>query len=224
MMANTSGSVGNRRSARVIGARVALCGVAAVAALVLAGACAKPLAPPGVTPSSPVATGATASPTVKPSPKPTVDPMLVVTPKGVGPYLIGVTLASLQSKGQVVDLEDSPICPGVKFGRSTGKYAGKLRLVFGADGKLWHFETSDTTLQTTVGARVGMKIATIAGLYGAKATVYPQTGSALGGVLAEGSGGLAVVFLEGPDDRAASLIVGPTELLEAFATGNSEGC
>lgn len=219
------------RSTRCRATLGAASAVATFAVVLFAGACTKPAPGPGPgatgTPSA-AATSAAASPSPSPSAStsktPTVDPAKVFATNGIGPYGIGKSLADLDSKGLVTGLFDSPICPGVKIGESTGAYAGKLRLAFGADGKLWYIDTNATDLQTPSGGKIGMTIAALKALYGSKGTVIPKSGPNIGGLLVKVSGStLGIVFLEDNAGKAYSMSAGPVDMIESFAKGG-EGC
>jgi hypothetical protein len=205
---------------------VAATAVAAAAALLTA-ACAKPAGPPGgagTVVASPAATATSSSPgpIVTTSSAPTVDPALIFAADGIGPYQLGRDLAALDAQGLVTDLFNSPICPGVKIGESTGAYAGKLRLAFASNGKLWYIDTSSEDYQTPSGGKIGMTIVALKALYGSKGTVIPKSGPNIGGLLVP-AGALGIVFLGDGAGKAYSMSAGPLEVVESFAKGG-EGC
>jgi hypothetical protein len=156
----------------------------ALAALGLAGAiavagCGTGTPPPSGTPTptgstptaaSSVATrpSATASPgagigtSATPTP-PQTDPATVFGADGIGPYLVGATLADLMTRGQVTGVADTAAAP-------TGGYADLLALSF-SGGQLVSVRTTSATLVTPSGAKVGMSLADAQSLYGGRAKV-----------------------------------------------------
>lgn len=168
--------------------------------LVAAGACAKKGEPsvastlPSITTGPTSTTGAATPDPVKTSAAPPVDPAIIFAADGIGPYELGKSLAGLDASDLVTGLFNSPICPGVTIGEATGKYAGKLRLAFNTDEKLWYIDTDSTSFQTPSGGKVGMTMAKLKSIYGSKGTQIPSGGGHIGGLLVPVSGGQGIVL------------------------------
>ncbi|MFC6021914.1 hypothetical protein ACFP2T_37855 [Plantactinospora solaniradicis] len=90
---------------------------------------------------------------------------------GIGPYRIGVsTLAGLTRRGLVTDVQEEPTCTGYHAAAATGRYADKLLFKF--EGELLvQISTTDPTILTRDGGRVGLTLADLAARYGSRGEI-----------------------------------------------------
>ena len=145
-------------------------GLAGVLAVTLTACGGDPPAPGPSAPASGSASPAAPTPTAAPSAAPSgsasptvappTDPATVFAADGIGPYVIGSTLADLTTRSLVTGVVDSELCAGAKGATATGRYAGQLSLTFNAD-ELRSVHTTSPDLVTPSGARVGMTLAQI---------------------------------------------------------------
>lgn len=179
----------------------------------------------GTTPSpgGPSAT-ATASPSLSPSPTPPpTDPAIVFAADGIGKYLIGTPLASLQGSTLISDLVESPHCSDAFGAKATGTYAGKVSLTF-RGGKLIAIHTDSTSLVTPSGAKVGMAVAEVQSIYAARATLITGTlGNKALSVRVPASTLAIVFYLDATNTKVAAMGAGEAQPLEDAAR-NGEGC
>jgi hypothetical protein len=177
--------------------------------------------------SQPPTTG-TATPSPGPSRTPTAtapptDPVIVFAADGIGGYLIGTSLSDLTARGLVKSTADSPSCADAKTADTTGAYAGKVSLTFRA-GKLSAVHTTSTGYVTPSGAKVGMTLAALQGLYGDRGMVITgQLGNKAYSVRVPATPLALVFFLDQTNTTVASMSGGEAQPLEnAARTG--EGC
>jgi len=184
----------------------------------------------GPTPGPGTTTGAvssataspSASPTLSPTPPPT-DPAIVFAADGLGAYVIGTALSDLSSRGLITGVVESKLCADSKGANATGRYAGQLTFSFLAN-RLVAVHTTAPGLVTPSGARVGMSLDAIQGIYGSRGTLITGTHGNKALVVRVPASGLAIVFyLDPTNTKVASMSGGEGERLEdAARTG--EGC
>ena len=218
---------GARLAARVVGLVVGLVG------LTVAGCGGDPPAPEASAPPSGTASAAATTPTATPSPAPSgsvsptaappTDPAIVFAADGIGPYVIGSALADLTGRALVTGVVDSELCAGAKGANATGRYAGQLSLTF-VGNELRSVHTTSTDLVTPSGARVGMSLAEVRGIYGSRGSLITGTLGNQAFVVRVPASVLAIAFyLDASNTRVASISAGDAQSLEdAARTG--EGC
>jgi hypothetical protein len=189
---------------------------------------------PSPTGQGPTATGSAApgatTPAVSPSasrtPPPTApptDPVVVFAADGIGGYRIGAQLSDLIATHLIISASDSPSCTDAKTADTTGVYAGKVSLTIRAS-KLSAIHTTSTAYVTPSGAKVGMTLATLQGLYGDRGTVITgQLGNKAYSVRVPATQLALVFFLDQTNTTVTSMSGGEAQPLEdAVRTG--EGC
>ena len=189
---------------------------------------AAPSASPTPSPSPAPSPTMTPAPTATPSP--TTDPAIVLAANGIGPYVVGASLADLQPRGLLTNVEPSFHCDASwQGGEATGRYAGQLWVTFYL-GRLIDVHTFSTQLVTPSGARVGMTLTELQDIYGSRGTLItgdPQiTGTndprALSVRVPNSDLGI-VFFLDETSTKASSMSAGQVERLEQMAVFG-EGC
>lgn len=202
------------------------CGVAAV---MLASGCGGGTPPTSPTPDPTGSGSPSASATAEPSPSttptiaPPADPATVFAADGIGPYVIGSTLADLTSRSLLVDVVDSELCTDVKSASATGRYSGALSFTF-KGGTLTAIHTTSTDLVTPSGARVGMTLAELESIYGTRGTLITGTLGNKAFAVRVPTSVLGIVFyLDPTNTRVASMSAGNADDLEDAARAG-EGC
>jgi hypothetical protein len=183
-----------------------------------------PAGPSSTTSASPTTSGSpdASSATTSPTPTaPATDPAIVFAADGIGPYVIGVALADLQAHGQVTNLSSSPFCTNYTGGEATGRYAGTITLTFHL-GHLTQIHTLSNQYVTPSGAKLGMTLSDLQGIYGARGTLITGALSKGFSVRVE-STGLAIVFLIDSSGNANAMSGGEATPLED-AVVHGEGC
>jgi hypothetical protein len=200
----------------------------AVAGLVMvgAGACNRsPKTEPTTTATSPTPT-ATATPSATASPSPTppaTDPAIVFAADGIGPYLIGAAMSELKARALLVNIVESPFCTDTFGAEGTGAYAKKITMTF-RHGLLSAVHTSSNTFVTPSGARVGMTLSAVQGIYGSRATLLTGTlGNKALSVRVPASG-LAIIFYVGSSGTSIDAMSGGEAQPLEDAVHNGEGC
>ncbi|HEX6871497.1 MAG TPA: hypothetical protein VF163_10405 [Micromonosporaceae bacterium] len=176
----------------------------------------------GTTP--PARPSATVSPTPTSSPSPTpppTDPAIVFAADGIGIYVIGKSMAELSSG--LTAIVESPFCADAKGAEATGRYAGQLTFTFKA-GRLVSVHTNSAALVTPSGARVGMSLANLQQVYGARGTLITGTLGNKGYIVRVPASGLAIMFYLDPSNtKVAAMSGGEAQGLED-AVRHGEGC
>ena len=177
-------------------------------------------ATPSTTPSASASPGAT---TPSASPSPTPDAALVLAADGIGPYVVGAALSDLQARNLVTGIYISQTCSDAKGAEAAGRYAGQITLSFKAE-RLYAVNTHSTSLVTPSGARVGMTLAQLQGVYGSRGTLMTGVLGNKAYIVRVMASGLAIVFyLDATNARVAAMSGGEaTPLEEAARVG--EGC
>ena len=202
--------------------------LALAAALSLA-ACHGSPPPSGPGPTGSPAAGATTpvgSPSASRTPAPTApptDPVVVFAADGIGGYRIGSELSDLIATHLITNAADSASCTDAKTADTTGAYAGKVSLTFRAS-KLSAIHTNSTAYVTPSGAKVGMTLTALQGIYGTRGTVITgQLGNKAYSVRVPATQLGLVFFLDQSNTTVASMSGGVAQPLEdAARTG--EGC
>ncbi len=191
---------------------------------------------PSVAPTSPDATPSpsqtpaaatavpSASPVATPSPtEPAIDQATVLAANGIGPYVVGARLATLESQGLVSNVEPSFHCDDEWQGaEATGRYAGHLHLSFYL-GRLTDVHTASTELVTPSGAQVGMTLTELRRIYGQRGTLIDDN-SAFQAFSVHVPDGLGIVFfLDETNTMVRSMSAGEVEWLDVAAVVG-EGC
>jgi len=203
--------------------------VIAVAAL-FAGGCkgrnaeTSPTAGPSATASPTPSATPTAGPTgsATPTASPT-DPATVFAADGIGPYVISTSLSDLQSRALVQSIVENVHCATYQGAEATGRYAGQLTLTFRL-GRLVTLHTESTVLVTPSGARVGMTLSQLRGVYGTRGTLITGTLGNKAYLVRVPASGLAIAFfMDSAGTTVRSMSGGEAQSLEdAARTG--EGC
>jgi hypothetical protein len=175
---------------------------------------------------APGATTPAASPSPSRTPPPTApptDPVIVFAADGIGGYRIGTQLSDLIATHLISGATDSPSCTDAKTADTTGVYAGKVSLTIRAS-KLSAVHTTSTAYVTPSGAKVGMTLATLQGIYGDRGTVITgQLGNKAYSVRVPATQLALVFFLDQTNTTVTSMSGGEAQPLEdAVRTG--EGC
>ena len=167
---------------------------------------------------------AMASPVATPSPEPTSEAATVLAADGIGPYVVGATLADLESSGLVANVAASTNCDASWQGAdATGRYEGQLRITF-QQGRLIDVATQSTELETPSGARVGMPLAELQRIYGSRGTLINGVSGNQAFSVRVPQTALGIVFyLEETNTRAMAMSAGEVERLEQTAV-IGEGC
>ncbi len=211
---------------RRTGTRAVIALLALTALTVLAGCNRNGATPPPAGISTTPATTATASPTPTGTPSPTpppTDPAIVFAADGIGPYVIGTSLTDLQDHGSLANIEESPFCTDAKGADATGLYAGKITLTF-RSGRLTAIHTLSTAYVTPSGARIGMSLTALQGIYGSRGTLINGSLSNKGYSVRVAATGLAIVFLlDSTNTKVAAMSGGEAQALED-AVRHGEGC
>jgi hypothetical protein len=189
---------------------------------------------PSPTGQAPTATGSpppgATTPAVSPSPSrtptptaPPTDPVVVFAADGIGGYRIGSQLSDLIATRLITTATDSASCVDAKTSDTTGAYAGKVSLTFRA-GKLSAIHTTSTAYVTPSGAKVGITLAALQGIYGDRGTVITgRLGNKAYSVRVPATQLALVFFLDQTNTTVASMSGGEAQPLEdAVRTG--EGC
>jgi hypothetical protein len=153
----------------------------------------------------------------------------VLAANGIGPYVVGASLAELQSRTLVTNVEGSFHCDDSwQGGEATGLYAGRLWVTFYL-GRLIDVHTSWTELVTPSGARVGMTLTELQNIYGSHGTLItgmddsPVTENQALSVRVPDTELGIVFYLDNTNAKSDSMSAGKVERLEQMAVVG-EGC
>jgi hypothetical protein len=186
---------------------------------------ASPTSSPTPSPSPTPVPTATPAPTATPSP--TTDPAIVLAANGIGPYVVGASLADLESRGLLTNVEPSFHCDASWHGGyTTGPW--HLWVTFYL-GRLIDVHTMSTELVTPSGARVGMTLTELQDIYGTNGTLITGAddspaieNQALSVRVPDTDLGI-VFYLDNANEKADSMSAGKVERLEQIAVVG-EGC
>jgi hypothetical protein len=180
---------------------------------------ATPTATAAATAAVAVATpSATAAPTVSGGAQPTDQ----VHPTGIGPFLVGVPLAGLQSSGAISNVQPIAQCPTWTTADGTGDYAF-VHATFSKGALVW-IEVKTGTVSTVEGAMLGMALDEVAGIYSGKGVALTNAsgGTALG-VAGDPSTGTGLLLRTSVDAQISVIEAGTYDLLKLrFVDG--KGC
>ena len=171
---------------------------------------------PATSSAAPAPTTAAPAPTT-PAP-PAAEPLAAA---GIGPYAVGAKLAALKTSGVLTKLNESTGCPGWATAEGTGVYAGKVAVIFYGGAVNW-IEVKSPTLPTMDGAKVGMTLAAVKGIYGSKGMELTD-GMGAKAFSVHGKGGLGLFFRTAKDGTVSVIEAGKYETLE-FRFTEGEGC
>jgi hypothetical protein len=152
----------------------------------------------------------------------------VLAANGIGPYVVGASLADLQSRGLLTNVEPSFHCDASwQGGHATGRYAAQLTWVTFHLGRLVDVHTSSIELVTPSGARVGMSLTELQGIYGDRGTIVTRGDGwmayqALSVRVPNTELGI-VFYLDETNSKVRSMGAGEVQALEDLAR-NGEGC
>jgi hypothetical protein len=197
--------------------------------LVAAAGCGQGTPPPSGSPTPATSTTSSvpsptpsAVPSLSPTPPPT-DPAIVFAADGIGPYLVGTQLAELQSRALVAGLVDSQFCADSKGATAIGRYATSVTLTF-TGGRLASVHTQSADYVTPSGAKVGLTLAEVQAIYGARGTLLTSTAGVKAMVVRVPSSTVALVLVMDPTGaKVASMDAGEADKLEAAAR-TGQGC
>jgi hypothetical protein len=203
--------------------------VAAMAGLLLAGVAGcgsdDPVPAAAATPTA-TATATVAAVTPSTSAAPTVSggaqPTDQVHPAGIGPFVVGVPLARLQSSGAVSNVQPIAQCPTWTTADGTGDYAF-VHATFSKGALVW-IEVNTGTASTVEGAMVGMALDEVAGMYSGQGVPLTNAsgGKALG-VAGDPSTGTGLLLRTTVDAQISVIEAGTYDLLKLrFVEG--KGC
>ncbi|AVT37939.1 hypothetical protein [Plantactinospora sp. BB1] len=95
----------------------------------------------------------------------------ILTADGIGPYRIGVsTRSGLLAAGLLTGVAEEQVCNGFYSAEATGRYAGRLFFRFQGE-RLVLISTTDPTIRTWAGGRVGLTLAELEQRYGPRGAV-----------------------------------------------------
>jgi hypothetical protein len=172
------------------------------------------------TPTASVSPSASASPSPTP---PATDPAIVFAADGIGPYVIGSEMSDLKARAVLANIVESPFCTDAFGAEGTGAYAKKITLTF-RHGLLAAIHTTSNTYVTPSGARVGMSLSQVQGIYGSRATLLTGTlGNKALSVRVPASG-LAIIFYVGSSGTTIDAMSGGEAQPLEDAVHNGEGC
>ncbi|BCJ66062.1 hypothetical protein GCM10009779_21510 [Polymorphospora rubra] len=140
-----------------------------------------------------------------------------VSPKGMGPYLVGVKLADLQTAGLVGDTEKADGCPDLALGKGLPDYAVPA-LVFD-DGQLVRLTVSTPAVRTTEGGRVAMTRAEVEANHPDGRQLAGRAGAS-GWLVTEDVNGL--LFRFDGEDRVESIEAGESAAIQRRFTNGRE--
>jgi hypothetical protein len=176
-------------------------------------------------PSASPSPSPTAASVSTPSPTdPPVDPATVFAANGIGPYVVGARLASLEAQDLVSDVEPSFHCDDEwQNAQATGRYAGHLHLSFFL-GRLTDVHAGSDEFVTPSGARVGMSLAELRDIYGKRGSLIDDNSAFQAFSVHVPDTALGIVFfLDESNTKVRSMSAGQVERLDVAAVVG-EGC
>jgi hypothetical protein len=157
--------------------------------------------------------------TTPPATTPVAYPPL--TGQGIGPYVVGAELDALTAAGGLANVKSSDGCPDFTTADAGGPYFGTVTIVFFKKKIDW-ITIASPVVSTVDGAKVGLKLTAVKGLYGAKANQLSdgRGGTAIG--VRDGTG-TGLLFRGAADGTVATIDAGTYDTLE-FRFIEGEGC
>ena len=207
--------------------RQAVLRLAVMAGLLLAGVAGcgsnEPVSAATATPTSTAAVAAaTPSTSAAPTASDGAQPTDQVHPAGIGPFVVGVPLARLQSSGAVGNNRPIAQCPTWTTADGTGDYAF-VHATFSKGALVW-IEVNTGAVSTMEGAMVGMALDEVAGMYSGKGVPLTNAsgGTALG-VAGDPSTGTGLLLRTTVDAQISVIEAGSYDLLKLRFV-NGKGC
>lgn len=147
----------------------------------------------------------------------------LLTAGGVGPYRIGhSSLTDLTARGLVTDVQPLATCNGFYSAQATGRYTDRLSLRFQGD-RLVLISTTDPTIRTAVGGRVGLTLDELENRYGPRGEIV--NGKWWLRAYLVPVGGRVVAFFEDPyGPTVYRVAVGERARVLASFTGGDDQC
>ena len=195
-----------------------------VLVLAVAGCGKKDANPPASGGASPTAGGsASTSAKATASATPSAGVLVEFSTDGAGPYLLGSTLAQLQIKPGVDEIQvGSPGCPKNTFARGTGTYRD-VRLSFREDGKLYMVLNRSEAIPTPSGVYLGTTLDDLKRIY-ANIQTQELTRGTSSAFLVQTLGGGGILFELDPTKKVASMAAADAGYLRSTYTAGSEYC
>ncbi len=194
-----------------------------VTLLAMAG-CSRPA--PGSTPpataglpptSSTPTTGASGTPTASPS------DLNEFTVDGIGPYQLGVSLATLQADASLDQVTSgAPPCPEATTARGIGAWT-EVELRFRKDGTLYLAINTSPSIPTPSGAWLGTRLADLKKIYAAISAQQLTHGTATA-FLATTLSGRGILFDLGPGQAVTAMTAGDASYLRATYLAGAAFC
>jgi hypothetical protein len=144
-----------------------------------------------------------------------------LTGQGIGPYVMGAELDALTATAALTNVKTTDGCPDFTTADAGGPYFGTVRIVFYQKKIAW-ITIGSAVVSTVDGARVGLKLAAVKGIYGSKANQLSdgRGGEAVG--VRDGAG-TGLLFRGAADGTVATIDAGTYDTLE-FRFIEGEGC
>jgi hypothetical protein len=144
-----------------------------------------------------------------------------LTGRGIGPYVVGTGLDALTAAGALTNVKTTDGCPDFTTADAGGSYFGTVTIVFYKKKIDWVTIVSPV-VSTVDGAKVGMKLTAVKGVYGARANQLDdgKGGTAIG--VRDGAG-TGLLFRGGADGTVGTIEAGTYDTLE-FRFIEGEGC
>jgi hypothetical protein len=160
-------------------------------------------------------------PSARSGPAPTPPVLATLTGRGVGPYVVGAGLDALGAADALANVKTSKGCPDFTTADAGGPYFGTVTIVFFKKKISW-ITISSALVSTVEGARVGLTMAGVKRIYGAKANQLNDGRGATALGVRDGTG-TGLIFRAESDGTVGSIDAGTYDTLEArFVEG--EGC
>jgi hypothetical protein len=194
-----------------------------VGVLAAVAGCGRSSAPP----STPKTQGAT--PTITATTTPTTGVSASTTPSqeenfsvdGVGPYVLGATLSTLQSAGTLANVHTGAEgCPQNTYAQGTGDWSG-VGLSFRPDGRLYMLTNRSASLPTPSGAYLGTSLAELKTIYSQVSAQELHQGDRTAFLVTTLSG-RGILFDLDPSQRVLSMSAADSQFLKTnFTTGTN---
>jgi len=160
-------------------------------------------------------------PSARSGPARTPPALATLTGRGVGPYVVGAGLDALGSADALANVKTARGCPDFITADAGGPYFGTVTIVFFKKKISW-ITISSALVSTVEGARVGLTMAAVRGIYGTKANKLNDGRGATALGVRDGTG-TGLIFRAESGGTVGSIDAGTYDTLEArFVEG--EGC
>jgi predicted small lipoprotein YifL len=183
----------------------------------------------GTPPSTPKTQGAT--PTVTVASTPTTGASATTTPSpeenfsvdGVGPYVLGASLATLQGSGTLANVRTgAEVCPQNTYAQGTGDWSG-VGLAFRPDGRLYMLTNRSASLPTPSGAYIGTSLAELKKIYAQVSTQELHQGDRMAFLVTTLSS-RGILFDLDPSQRVLSMSAADAQFLKTSFTTGTDFC